>query len=115
MGSQAGRQAGSALLCVRSMCKHQFRDRQAHHSHSGINKLAVCRSQLDQGTQGQHMDALHFALTAEQTAPGEKIFSLEDIQSRVYTTGGRTSGKTLRVYLKNVLTYTENLSSQQAV
>lgn len=55
------------------MCKHQFRDRQAHHSHSGINKLAVCRSQLDQRTQGQHMDALHFTLTAEQAATEEKF------------------------------------------
>ena len=57
------------------MCKHQFRDRQAHHSHSGINKLAVCRSQLDRQTQGQHMDALHFARTVEQTATeGRDIF-----------------------------------------
>ena len=101
---QSGRQAGSALLCVRSMCKHQFRDRQAHHSHSGINKLAVCRSQLDQRTQGQHMDALHFTQTAEQTATGEKILCLEVIQSCVYPTGGRTSGKTLRVDLKHILT-----------
>lgn len=51
MLGQACGLAGSVLLCVRSMCKHQFRDRQAHHSHSGINKLAVCRSQLNQGTQ----------------------------------------------------------------
>lgn len=58
------------------MCKHQFRDRQAHHSHSGINKLAVCRSQLEQRTQGQHMDALHSALTAKQTATGEKMLCL---------------------------------------
>lgn len=90
MGSRASRQAGGALLCVRSMCKHQFRDRQAHHSHSGINKLAVCRSQLDQGTQGQHMDALHFALTAEQTATTTGFSSAGIIQP----TGSRASGKT---------------------
>lgn len=57
------------------MCKHQFRDRQAHHSPSGINKLAVCRSQLDQRTQGQHMDALHFTLTAEQTTTEDVLLS----------------------------------------
>lgn len=50
------------------MCKHQFRDRQAHHSHSGINKLAVCRSQLKPQTQGRHMDVLHFVLTIQQAA-----------------------------------------------
>jgi len=40
----------SLSLCVRSMCKHQFTDRRAHHSCAGINKLAVCPSQLDQHT-----------------------------------------------------------------
>lgn len=35
-------------LCVRSICKHQFTDRRAHHSRAGLNKLAVCPSQLEQ-------------------------------------------------------------------
>lgn len=59
-GKQRQRQAGSTLLRVRSMCKHKCRDRQAHRFPlSGINKLAVCPSQLAARTQGQHKDALH--------------------------------------------------------
>lgn len=91
------------------MCKHQFRDRQAHHSHSGINKLAVCRSQLDLRTQGQHMDALHLVLTTEQL---RKRFSVKFIPSCVYPTGGRTSDKTLTVYPENTLTHTAYHTSQ---
>lgn len=60
------------------------------------------------------MDALHFALTATNCNWG-KIFCLAVIQSRVYPTGGKTSGKTLRVYLKNILTYKKSVTTKGSI